>query len=765
MSFFRKIYFIFIIFTIFFQNTNAEEEFIIEDIILEGLQRVDPGSIYGYLPFEVGDTFDSRSSPTIIKTLFKSRFFNDIVIKRDGNKLVIIFDERPTIVDIDFEGLEDIDDEQLDKILDAANIAPGRIYDSSILEKIKSELREQNFARGIYSVDIKIEENLLPENRIYLKVIVSTGVRAKIKQIKITGNRSFSDKKLKKNFETALPVWYMFWSTRGVYSSPMLQGDLNRLESFYQDKGFMDFTIESTQVSLSKSKEEVYITININEGEQFIVEKIHVSGKLIAPIEEIANLIEVKTGQYISKSKILQSTESIKERLSEEGYAFSRVNAVPDKMNGGDTIDLNFYIDPGNRAYVRRIHISGNTTTQDEVLRREMRQMEGGWYSSSAIETSKRRLRRLSYIENVIIEEVRVPGSTNKIDLHVKVKEKLSGNVNIGAGLGGSGTGVSLSAGVSQDNFLGFGSKVSLSFDTGKTTKDYTFNFYNPYHNLDSVSRSFGFSFQDTQTDNTDTVSDYEADKVSLDYSYGLPMTENNLFTLQLNYLNWEVAATSNSADEIVNFINKNGSKFHNFSFNVRYAIDTRDSSAFTRSGFKTSVGAEVFVPGSDLEYYMLQLRSDSWFEINRERDLILKLKGLAYYGQGYGGTDGLPFYEKFKMGGPKTIRGYRKNSVSPLDSTGKPLGGDFAVAGSTELIFTPPFELPFDNLKTALFADFGASFKDYDSANFGDIKGSIGLSIKWISPFGGISISLSSPLNKEDSDKTESFQFNLGTN
>ena len=764
MLFLKKIYIVIIIFAIF-KNTYAEEKFIIEDIVLEGLQRVDPGSIYGYLPFEVGDTFDSRSTPVIIKTLFKSKFFNDIVIKRDGNKLIITFDERPTIVDIDFEGLEDIDDDQLDKILDAANIAPGRIYDNSVLERIKSELREQNFARGIYTVDIEIEENLLPENRIYLKVLVSTGVRAKIKQIKITGNRSFSDKKLKRNFETALPIWYMFWSTRGVYSSPMLQGDLDRLTSFYQDKGFMDFTIESTQVSLSKNKEEVYITININEGKQYIVEKIHVSGKLIAPIQEIAELIEIKTGEYISKSKILQSTENIKARLGEEGYAFSRINAVPGKTKDDDTVDVNFFIDPGTRAYVRRINISGNITTQDEVLRREIRQMEGGWYSSDAITLSKKRLKRLAYIENVIFEEVRVPGSANKVDLNVRVKEKLSGNFNIGAGLGGSGTGLSLSAGIEQDNFLGFGSKVAINVDTGKTSRNYAFSFFNPYHNLDSVSRSFGFNVQTTKTDNTDTVADYEADRVGLNYSYGLPMTENNRFFLELRYLKWDVNSTANSSDEIVDFLNKNGNKFDNFSFNISYAIDTRDSTSFTRNGFKTSLGTEVFVPGSDLEYYKVTFRTDSFFEINRERDIVLRLKGITYYGQGYGGTDGLPFYDKFKIGGPKSVRGFRKNSLSPLDSTGKPLGGDFAVAGSSELIFRPPFELPVDNLRTAFYADFGAAFKDYDSADFGDIKGSVGLSIKWISPFGGISISFSKPVNKEEGDKTESFQFNLGTN
>ncbi len=764
MSFVKKIN-ILIFICIISNNINAQEEFIIEDIILKGLQRVDPGSIYGFLPFEVGDSFDSRSTPTIIKTLFKSKFFNDIIIEREGNKLVIVFDERPTIVDIDFEGLEDIDDEQLEKILDAANIAPGRIYDSSVLEKIKSELREQNFARGIYSVDINIEENLLPENRIYLKVLVNTGVRAKIKQIKITGNRSFSDKKLKRNFETALPIWYMFWSTRGVYSSPILQGDLDRLTSFYQDKGFMDFTIESTQVSLSKNKEEVYITININEGNQYIVEKIHVSGKLIAPIQEIADLIEIKTGEYISRSKILQSTENIKARLSEEGYAFSTINAMPGKIEASDAVDVNFFIDPGNRAYVRRINIIGNITTQDEVLRREIRQMEGGWYSSSAISLSKRRLKRLAFVENVIFEEVRIPGSANKIDLNVRIKETLSGNFNIGAGLGGSGTGLSLSAGLEQDNFLGFGSKVSLNIDTGKTTRNYAFNFFNPYHNLDSVSRSFGFNVQTQKTDNTDTVADYEADRIGLNYSYGIPMTENNRFNLTLRYLKWDVESTTGSSDEILNFLSKNGNKFDNFSFQVSYSIDTRDSTSFTKSGFKTSLGTEVFIPGSDLEYYKVTFKTDSFFEINRERDIVLRLKGITYYGQGYGGTKGLPFYDKFKMGGPKSVRGYRKNSLSPLDSTGKPLGGDFAVAGTSEIIFKPPFELPFDNLRTAFYADFGAAFDDYDSADMGDIKGSIGLSIKWMSPFGGISISLSSPLNKEEGDETESFQFNLGTN
>ncbi len=762
MKLYKKIFIVLLFFSTL-QNVNANERFVIDDIILKGLQRVDSGSIYSSLPFEVGDIFDSSMTPSVIKTLFKSKFFNDIIIERVGNSLVITFNERPTIVDIDFDGIEGIDDEQLNKILDAANIAPGRIYDSSVLERIKSELREQSFARGMYSADIKIKETMLNDNRIYLKVFVKEGVRAKIKQIKIVGNKRYSDDFLKKDFQTALPVWYMFWSDSGVYSSPMLKGDLNRLISFYENKGFMDFTIESTQVSLSKNKKEVYITINIIEGEQYIVNKINVAGKLIVPIEDIADAIQIQTGDYISKQDILNSAEHIRARLSEEGYAFSKVNPIPEKIEGLDgEVEVNFYIDPGNRTYVRRINIIGNISTQDEVFRREIRQMEGGWYSANAIKVSKARIKRLGYVENVDIEEVRVPGSVNKLDLIVKVEEKLAGNFNIGAGLGGSGTGLTLNLGIEQDNFLGSGNKVAFNLNTAKTTKTYAFDFYNPYHNMDNVSRSFGFNFQTTKTDNTDTDSDYEADRIVLKYSYGLPLTENNRFNLELKYQNWNLEATTNSPEEVVDFVNEHGEKYNNFSFQVSYGIDTRDSARFPRSGFKTNISTEVFMPGSDLEYYKIHFKSDSYFNINKSRDIILRLGGTTKFGEGYNGTSSLPFYDKFKAGGPKSIRGYEKNSLSPLDSSGSPLGGDFMIAGTAELSFRPPIEIA--NLKTAFFVDFGRAYKDYDSFEFGDLKGSAGLNIKWISPFGGVSVSLSMPINDEEGDKTESFQFNLGT-
>ena len=760
MIFLKKIFLVFCIIAVF-QNSYAEESFVVEDIVLKGLQRVDAGSMYAYLPFEVGDIFDTSMTPQIIKTLFKSKFFNDIIIERKGNTIIITFDERPTIVDIEFEGVEGIEPDQLDKILDAANIASGRIYDTSVLERIKSEMREQNFARGMYSSDIQIKETKLPDNRIYLKVVVREGVRAKIKQIKITGNQEYSDKKLIKDFQTALPKWYMFWSDSGVYSSPMLTGDIEALISLYQNKGFMDFIIESTQVALSKNKEEVYITINIKEGEQYIVSKINVAGKLIIPIEEIADLIVVTTGEHLSREKILQTTDGIKQRLSEEGYAFARINAIPEKQKDTNKVEISFYIDPGTRAYVRRVNITGNATTTDEVYRREIRQMEGGWYSANAIKISKARLKRLVYVEDVRFEEVPVPGTSNQVDLNILIQEKQSGSFNIGAGIGGDG--VSLDLGISQDNFLGFGSKVAFNINTAKTTTAYGFSFYNPYHNLDSVSRSFSFNLQETKTDNTDKQSSYESDRTMLDYSYGIPMTENNRFNLTLKYLNWVIRTTTSSPTEVTEFVAANGDSFDNFALKIDYTIDTRDRGSFTRSGFKTTLGTEVNVPGSDLEYYKITFKTDSYHEINKKRDLVLRLKGAVKYGQGYGGTKGLPFYDKFRAGGKKTVRGYEKNSLSPLDSEGKAIGGDFMVAGTAEVIFKPPVEI--NGLRTAFFADFGRAYKDYDSFEFGDLKGSAGLSIRWLSPFGGVSLNWSVPINDEQTDKVEGFQFTLGTN
>ena len=403
----KKIFFIILL--IFNTHLIANEEaFVVNDIKLEGLQKVDPGTVYAYLPIEIGDTFYTSNSTEIIKILFKTGFFDDIVIERKKSTLILSFIERPTMSSIEFEGLEDIKEEQIQEVLIAAGIQPGKIFNESVLEKIRSELLEQYYARGKYAVKININETRLPDNQISIVVYVKEGESALIKQIKITGNRSFSDEELISKFNSTTPVWYEFWKNSGAYSSPVLDADIRTLVQFYQDHGFLEFSVDSSQVSLDKEKKHVYVTINVSEGKRFIIDRVMVSGKFILNVEKIADAIEIFSGEYVSKGKINRSVDAIKALMSEHGYAFANINAIP-KITKGDKVDLDFFIDPGQRVYVRRIEIKGNVRTSDKVLRREIRQMEGGWYSSNLIKVSKRRLQKLAYIENVTFQERKVP--------------------------------------------------------------------------------------------------------------------------------------------------------------------------------------------------------------------------------------------------------------------------------------------------------------------------------------------------------------------
>ena len=756
---------IFLAFLLLFFSTHSnagEELFVVEDIVIKGLQRIEPGTIFTYLPIEIGDSFNTADAPKIIKTLFKTKFFNDVVIEREGNVVVITVDERPTIVDIQFLGLEDITEDAMQDVLIAAGIQPGRIYNDSILDRIESELVEQYHARGKYAVKVDVNETLLKENKISIVVSVMEGEHALIKKIKIVGNRNYSDEELMKDFDSTLPVWYLFWKDSGTYSTPVLEGDIENLRSFYFNRGYLDFSIESSQVSLSKDKQSVYVVININEGERYTINKVEVAGQFVVPVEDIAPLISISSGQYISREELNKSRERIKTLLSENGYAFSNINVLPKKINDSE-VDVSFFVDPGNRVYVRRIAIHGNITTSDEVFRRELRQMEGGWYSKTQIEKSRNRLRRLAFVENVSIEEVRIPGKEDMLDLVVKVEEKLAGNFSLGAGFGGSGTGVSLNAGVEQENFLGTGNRVSFNINTAKSTRLYSFDFYNPYHNLDNVSRGFGFNLQTTDTKNTSDDSTYESERFNLFFRYGIPMTESNRISFSIAPERYNVRSTDKSADEVKNFINKHGEKYTNVKLGLSYSIDTRNRMQFPTSGFTTSLSGNAAVPGSDIEYYKIFWKTKVYHALDVEEDLVIIASSNFGYGDGFGQLEEIPFFDKFKMGGPKSVRGYRRNDLSPKDSKGEPLGGDFMVSFSGELMFPTPV-VEEKNFKSSIFIDAGLAAQDYERFEFSDMRGSVGLSFRWISPFGGLSFNFSTQFNDQEGDKTEGFQFNLGT-
>ena len=759
----KKIFFIILL--IFNTHLIANEEaFVVNDIKLEGLQKVDPGTVYAYLPIEIGDTFYTSNSTEIIKILFKTGFFDDIVIERKKSTLILSFIERPTMSSIEFEGLEDIKEEQIQEVLIAAGIQPGKIFNESVLEKIRSELLEQYYARGKYAVKININETRLPDNQISIVVYVKEGESALIKQIKITGNRSFSDEELISKFNSTTPVWYEFWKNSGAYSSPVLDADIRTLVQFYQNHGFLEFSVDSSQVSLDKEKKHVYVTINVSEGKRFIIDKVMVSGKFILNVEKIADAIETFSGEYVSKGKINRSVDAIKALMSEHGYAFANINAIP-KITEGDKVDLDFFIDPGQRVYVRRIEIKGNVRTSDKVLRRELRQMEGGWYSSNLIKVSKRRLQKLAYIENVTFQERKVPNKKNMLDVVINVEEKLSGNFNIGAGFGGSGTGVQLNTSISQENFLGTGNQVSFAINTAKTTKRYSFDFYNPYHNLDNVSRGFGFNFMQEDTTNTDTQTTFKSDRKELSFSYGIPMTEENRINFRIKAQTYNVKSSKDSAQELLDFIEKHGDDYTNAELIAGYTIDTRDRRSFTTSGFKTNLRGQLNIPGSDIEYFKLTFKTAGFFEI--QDDLVLKLTSEVAGGTGFGSTNKIPFYDKFRTGGPKSVRGYEKNSLSPKDSRGQPLGGDFMFNASAEVQFPTPVLSEIEelkNLQSSFFVDFGKAYKDMEDFDIDEIRGSAGLSFSFLSPFGGVTINFAVPFNDDESDKTEGVQFRLGT-
>jgi outer membrane protein insertion porin family len=727
----KKIFFIILL--VFTTHVVANEEaFVVNDIKLQGLQKVDPGTVYAYLPIEIGDTFYISNTTEIIKILFKTGFFDDIVIERKKSTLIISFVERPTMASIEFEGLEDIKEEQIQDVLMAAGIQPGKIFNESVLEKIRSELLEQYYARGKYSVKININETILPNNQISIIVYVKEGEFALLKSIKITGNKTFSDEELLSKFDSALPTWYEFWKDAEKYASPVLDADIRNLFQFYQDKGFID--------------------------------RVTVSGKLIVNVKEIANLIIAYSGEYVSRSKINKSVDNIKLLLGEHGYAFASVNAVP-KTKKESKLDLDFFIDPGKRVYIRRIEIKGNVNTADKVIRRELRQMEGGWYSNNLIELSKKRIQRLAFVEDVSIQEKRVSGKKNMMDLVFNVKEQMSGNFNLGAGFGGSGTGVQLNTSVSQDNFLGTGNKVSFAISTAKTTKNYSFSFFNPYHNLDNVSRGFGFSFRTQDTTNTDTETTFKSDSKSLSFNYGIPMTEDNRINFDMKAYSYNVDSDEDSAQEVLDFITKNGDTYTNAELSAAYTIDTRNRSSFTTSGFKTTLKGTGLIPGSDIEYFKLSFGTSGFFEI--DDDLILKLSSKIAGGSGYGQQSKLPFFDKYKTGGPKSVRGYEKNSLSPKDSRNQPLGGDFMFNASAELRFPTPLLSEIEelkNLQSGLFVDFGRAYEDVEDFDIDEIRGSLGYSLSFISPLGGITINFSVPFNDDETDKTEGFQFRLGS-
>jgi outer membrane protein insertion porin family len=739
---------------------QAFEQFRIADIRVEGLQRISAGTVFNYLPLKVGDTIDTEDSANAIRALFKTGFFNDVYLERDGNVLVVYVKERAAISSIEITGNVDLDTEQLLEGLQDIGLAEGRVFDRSLLDKVEQELQRQYFSLGKYAVRIETTLTPLERNRVGILIEISEGQAARIKQINIVGNEQYRDKDLRDDFTLDTPSFLSFITKSDQYSKQKLSADLETLRSFYLDRGYLNFNIMSTQVSITPDKKDIYITINISEGQQYKIREVTLSGELVVEPEELFPLVKINPGDIFSRKRVTEAVDSISEKLGDQGYAFANVNTVPDLDDEKQEVALAFFVDPGSRVYVRRINVEGNVSTRDEVLRREMRQMEAGWFSSSKVERSRTRLQRLGYFQEVNVETPSVPGTTDQVDVNYSVSETSSGNVTAGAGFSQS-SGILFNASVTQDNFLGSGKRVSFNFNNSKVNTIYSFSYMNPYYTINGVSRGVGLFYRKTDADEAN-VSDYSTDAYGVNISFGVPVNEFDTVRLNTQFEHLELKDNSSSPLEVTKFLDDHGNKYNSLILTAGWSHDTRNKAIFADRGGLQSFGVEATVPGSELEYYKLNYDQKRYVRLTRY--LTLLMKGELGYGDGYGDFNNLPFFENYFAGGVRSVRGYEDNTLGPDDSKGNPIGGAFKLVGGAEILFPIPFLEDSNSFRTSAFVDVGQVYKDAESFSSSDLRYSVGVSGLWLSPMGPLSVSIGLPLNDNSGDDVQHFQFTIGT-
>lgn len=735
--------------------------FTIKDIRIEGIQRISAGTVFNYSPVKAGDPFDESRFAEVIRSIYKSGYFEDVRLEKQGDILIINVVERPAIASIDFTGNKSFDEEDLINALSDMGLAEGSVYNKSALETVEQALQRQYFASGKYSIKIKSTVTPLERNRVAINFEISEGVIAKIKEINIVGNESYDDKTLLDEFELTAPTWYSILSTNDQYSKQKLAADLESLSSFYLDRGYLKFNIDSTQVSITPDKKDIYITINITEGDQYSIQEVKLSGKLLFDDETLFKAVNLRPGDLFSRKYIVESSDALTTLMSNRGYAFANINAIPDVNEEDKSVAITFYVDPGRRIYVNRINISGNSRTRDEVLRREFRQLENAWMSAEKIERTTTRLEKLGYFTSVNVETPAVPGQPDQVDVNYSVIEQPSGSLLAGLGYSQS-TGISLSSSVTQDNWLGSGVRFGINFNTSDADTTYGLNFTDPYHTIDGVSRGFSVLYRKREAQELG-VSDYDSDHWHVKVHYGIPVSETNTIRLGLSMERFDINSTSKTPSEIRSFTAKDRS-FLNLIGTASWVDDKRNRSAlFADRGTLNAVSTEFGVPGSDLKYYKISLRHQRFMPVSR--DFTLSLNGELGLGDGYGSQKGLPFLEHFYAGGVSSVRGFEDNTLGPLDSLGQPFGGDLRVVANAELIMPMPL-IQKDNKawRMTAFLDTGNVYEEVSKFKAGDLRYSTGLAVRWLSPFGPIKGSLAQPLNSKSRDKVQRFQFTFGT-
>ncbi|MEX6501139.1 outer membrane protein assembly factor BamA [Pseudomonas zhanjiangensis] len=764
------------------------ESFTISDIRVNGLQRVSAGSVFGALPLNVGEEADDRTLVEATRELFKTGFFQDIQLGRDGDVLVISVVERPSISSIEIEGNKAISSEDLLKGLNQSGLAEGEIFQRATLEGVRNELQRQYVAQGRYSAEIETEVIPQPRNRVALKININEGSVAAIQHINVVGNSVFDDEDLIDLFELKTSNWLSFFRNDDKYAREKLSGDLERLRSYYLDRGYINMDITSTQVSITPDKKHVYITVNVDEGQKYSVRDVKLSGDLKVAEADIRALLLVKEGQVFSRKVMTTTSELITRRLGNEGYTFANVNGVPQAHDEDNTVSITFVVDPGKRAYVNRINFRGNTKTEDEVLRREMRQLEGGWASTYLIDQSKTRLERLGFFKEVNVETPQVPGTDDQIDVNYSVEEQASGSITASVGFA-QNAGLILGGSITQNNFLGTGNKVSVGLTRSEYQERYNFGFVDPYWTKDGVSLGYNAFYRTTDYDELDTdVSSYAVDSYGVGASIGYPISETSRLSYGLTLQQDDINTGVYTVDEIFDFLEQEGDSYLNLKASVGWSESTLNRGVMATRGHSQSLVFETTVPGSDLAFYKLDYQGQI-FKALTDR-YTLRFHTQLGYGDSYGSTEQLPFYEHYYAGGFGSVRGFEDNSLGPRSTPSRgaavtgntgtladpdqdplPFGGNVLVQGGVELLFPMPFVKDQRSLRTAFFWDVGNVFDtscgstqaDCGSIDAGQLASSVGLGLTWISALGPLSFSLAMPVVKPDDADTQVFQFSLG--
>lgn len=747
----------------------ASSPFTIHDIRVEGLQRTEPGTVFNYLPVKVGDTFTEERAQESIKALFATGFFDDIRVETQRNDVIISVVERPILFELTISGAKDLNNEQIKKSLQSSGLAQSRSFDQAILNQAIVSLKQEYVNRGKYAAQMKSTVTKLDRNRVAVALVINEGKNATIKKIDIVGNEDFSARKVRKEMTLSTGGLFTWLSKNNQYSKQKLTADIEKLKALYQDQGYLEFNIDSTQVTLSPDKTDIFLTINVTEGKRFRVGEIKFAGDLQGvPEDELRKLLTVKTGDTFNRSKIATDVTALQSRFGNDGYAFTSINVVPDINREQDIVDFTLAVSPGRKTYVSRINISGNNKTRDEVIRREMRQVEGSVYDAEKIQRSKERIELLGYFDGTSVETPPVAGTADQVDLNIVVNERPTGSVTAGIGYV-QGDGVQFSAGMSQNNLFGSGKAASFSAATGDANKHIALSFTDPYFTPDGVSLGYDAYWRIYDPNNIDS-SRYKSETLGAAVRLGVPITEYDRVNFSLGVENTKITLYPESPFRYVDFVKRYGRTNMTFIGSIGWARDKRDSALWPTRGYSMRVDADMGLPGGDMEYYRLTHQQTWFFPVTK--NLTFMINGEVGYAEGFGKTPQLPFFQNFYMGGIGSVRGFESGSLGPKAPNEDFLGGSRKAVLNAEVLFPMPGLKDNRSVRLSVFADAGSVWDGNKTKGYyhkggdfsGEMRYSTGVALTWISPMGPMKFIYAYPLNNKPTDKLQRFQFQLGT-